>query len=71
MKACATCASFYACCLRSKVSMPDEHLVFNLTLSLDLMFLDGRAVLHVVGSLLGSGTVHSLSVKALRTSGLR
>lgn len=54
-KAFATCATLAARGLRFKVSMPDEGLVFNHTLSADLMFLDGRAVLHVFDTATGFG----------------
>ena len=35
--------------------MPDENLVFNHTLSLDLMFLGGHPVLHIVDVATGFG----------------
>jgi hypothetical protein len=34
--------------VRFKVSIPEEDLVFGDDVSIDLMFLDGSAVLHVV-----------------------
>jgi hypothetical protein len=34
--------------VRFKVSIPEDDLVFGDEVSIDLMFLDGNAVLHVV-----------------------
>jgi hypothetical protein len=44
---CNTCQSFSAKPYRFRVSMPDS-IVFNDTLAIDLLWLEGKAVLHVV-----------------------
>ena len=46
---CDTCQRYSSPPLRFKASMPDEsELVFGDELSIDLMFLDGKAVLHII-----------------------
>lgn len=50
---CATCTTFSSKPLRFRVSMPADDLVFNQEISLDLFWLDGKAVLHIVD--LGTG----------------
>jgi hypothetical protein len=46
--ACLTCQTFASQPLRFSVRMPDEKLVFNDELSMDLVWLDGEPALHVV-----------------------
>ena len=47
--ACDTCYCLGLTPVRLKVSLPNEHdLKFGGELSIDLMFLDGKAVLHVI-----------------------
>ena len=48
-KNCDTCQRFTSPPVRFKASLPtEEDLVFGDELSIDLMFLDGKAVLHIV-----------------------
>jgi hypothetical protein len=44
---CDTCQRLGPRPLRFQVSIPDE-IIFNRELALDLMYLDGQAVLHIV-----------------------
>ncbi len=46
--ACSTCQHFARPPERFKVSIPEENIVFNHELALDLMWLDRKALLHVV-----------------------
>jgi hypothetical protein len=49
--ACETCQKLGPKSIRFKVSLPNmEDIVFGDELSIDLMFIDGQAVLHVVNS---------------------
>lgn len=57
---CHTCQTFGARPLRFKVAMPDEQLVFNEELSMDLMWLDGKAVLHMVDTATGFNAAETL-----------
>ncbi|PXF39742.1 hypothetical protein BWQ96_04444 [Gracilariopsis chorda] len=59
--ACATCTTFSSKPLRFRVSMPADNLVFNQELSLDLFWLDGKAVLHVVDR--GTGFSNAVFLK--------
>lgn len=47
-KECNICATHQIRGLRFKVNMPQEDLSFNQTLALDLMYIDGTPILHVV-----------------------
>jgi len=47
-KACATCQSLENKPMHFQVSLPDTNIVFNQELALDLMFIDRKAILHVV-----------------------
>lgn len=47
-KACETCQVFSAQPQRFRVSLPPNKIVFNKTVAMDLMWLDKKAVLHVV-----------------------
>eukprot|EP00168_Porphyra_purpurea_P020863 TRINITY_DN895_c0_g1_i6.p1 TRINITY_DN895_c0_g1~~TRINITY_DN895_c0_g1_i6.p1 ORF type:complete len:1091 (+),score=259.84 TRINITY_DN895_c0_g1_i6:1132-4404(+) len=46
--ACDVCQRLARAPGRFRVAIPDEDVVFNRTVLLDLMYLDGRSVLHVV-----------------------
>lgn len=46
--ACAQCREFSQRPFRFRASLPDDSIVYNHELALDLMWLDGRPVLHVV-----------------------
>jgi hypothetical protein len=48
VKACLTCQTFASQPLRFSVRLPDEKLVFNDELIMDLLWLDGEPALHVV-----------------------
>jgi hypothetical protein len=48
VKSCLTCQTFASQPLRFSVRMPDDKLVFNDELSLDILWLDGEPALHVV-----------------------
>lgn len=47
-KSCSTCQTFSTKPQRFKVSMPNEKVVFNREVALDLMYLENKAVLHIV-----------------------
>ena len=47
-QSCSTCQTFSRKPQRFKVSMPNEKVIFNREVALDLMWLDGKAILHVV-----------------------
>jgi hypothetical protein len=46
--ACTACQTFAPKPLSFRVSIPEEDLVFNDELSMDLMWFDGAAALHVI-----------------------
>jgi hypothetical protein len=48
VKAFLTCQTFASQPLRFSVRIPDEKLVFNDELSMDLLWIDGEPALHVV-----------------------
>jgi hypothetical protein len=48
VKSCLTCQTFASQPLRFSVRMPDNKLVFNDELSLDILWLNGEPALHVV-----------------------
>jgi hypothetical protein len=48
VRSCLTCQTFASQPFRFSVRMPDEKLVFNDELSMDLLWLDGEPALHVV-----------------------
>lgn len=66
---CNTCQTFGARLLRFRVSMPEEHLVFNEELSLELMWLNGKAVLHIVDTATGFNAAEPLRANPSKTSG--
>ena len=47
-KSCNTCATFSRPPQRFRVTIPPDEIVFNKEVALDLMWLEGKAVLHVV-----------------------
>ena len=47
-EACSTCQKYSRPPERFKVSLPNDEIIFNHTLALDLMWLNSKAVLHVV-----------------------
>jgi hypothetical protein len=50
-KACRTCQRYSSNPLRRKTTLPSgEELYFGSELSMDLMFINGKAVLHVIDS---------------------
>lgn len=47
-QSCSTCQTFSSKPQRFKVSLPNEKIIFNREVALDLMWLENKAVLHVV-----------------------
>lgn len=46
--ACSTCQSFRSAPLRFKASIPKNNLIFNHTISIDLVWLNDKPVIHVI-----------------------
>lgn len=59
-RSCTTCGTHQLKRLRFRVTMPDEDLLFNRDLSMDIMYIYGVTVLHVVDVATGFGNAAAL-----------
>lgn len=59
-KTCSTCQYLSPRPLRFKASLPDEEIVFNKQLALDVFFLDSNPALHIVDTHTGSVCIHNV-----------
>lgn len=47
-KACNNCSEYYFSTFRFRATIPPDELVFNMELAIDLMWLSGRPVMHII-----------------------
>lgn len=65
-RACATCTRFSSKPLRFKVALPEDKIVFNREVALDLSWLNVKPVLHVMD--LGTGFSNAIFLQGQSVS---